>query len=270
VYSVGFFPRRYADLGFRPFKTTPGIYRNHDSNVSRIQAKQAIPLVKQYVLEKDVLKRPCLFSLAKHGKKLGTVTVEEIRQAMIKGDRAELQRMQQSLTKVQELIAKGKCKVYIPPMDRKEKMMGFMQGFEAAQGNHPYHLLQRNCTAVSLEQEWFAMAFLDAKRDSAKPIVVYDSQIDIRDHKWGILAQIREVFERGLLHFFAAFPIVGPLLGTGSVHPEAAKFTKERWWIPTLISETGFALHQLLTASFNPRPSFPAGEVLARNYPVVA
>jgi hypothetical protein len=266
VYSVGFFPRGIEDLGFRPFKTVPGVYRNHDSNVSRIQAKQVIPLVKQYVFEKDAFKRPCLFSLAKHGKKLGTVTVEEIRQAMIKGDRKELQRMQQALTKVQGLIASGKCKVCIPPMDRREKMLTMMQGFEAAQGNHPYHLLERNCTAISFEQEWFATAFLDAQRDSAKPIVVYESQIDIRDHKWGMLSQIREVFERALLHLFAAFPVLGPLLGTGSVHSEVVP---ERWWISSLISETGFALHQLLTAAFNPRPSFPAGEVLARNCPVL-
>ncbi|MES2121733.1 MAG: hypothetical protein V4492_03015, partial [Chlamydiota bacterium] len=36
VFSVGFYPRKIADFGIQFFKRVMGVYRNHDSNVSRI------------------------------------------------------------------------------------------------------------------------------------------------------------------------------------------------------------------------------------------
>lgn len=279
VYSVGYFPRAFDDLGWRVFKTVPGVYRNHDSNVSRIQAKQVTPFVKQYLFEQDRASSPCLFSLvqnmsavcsairAKNGH-LEPITMEQINKAITEQNEPELDRIFILLTQIRTLIAKGQLSVNIPPMNRREKMLTMMRRFEAAQGTHPYQLLGSNCTAVSFQQESFAVAFLDAKLDYEKPVKVYDSQMDIRDHKWGILDRIREVFERIALHFFAAFPLTGPLLGTGSTHPDAAHFNSKKW-IPSILSETAFATHQFLTATVTTRPLFPAGEVLARHAPVL-
>lgn len=279
VYSVGFFPRKLADFGFQVFKTIPGIYRNHDSNVSRILAKRSFPLVKQYVFEEDTSISPCLFSLVQNRDavcaalkakkmKFEPITMEQIDKAILERNEPELDRILISLTEIRQMIRKGELGVQMKRMDREEKAMTMLRRFENAQGKHPYHMLGSNCTAVSFQQEAFAVAFLDAQLDSDKAVKVYDSQVDMRDHKFGTLDRIREVFERILLHFFAALPLTGPLLGTGSTHPDAAKFNS-KWLIPSVLSETAFATHQFLVATFTPRPLFPAGEILAKDAPVI-
>lgn len=279
VYSVGYFPRKYADLGLQVFKTVPGVYRNHDSNVSRIQAGQVIPMVKQYVFEDDAASSPCLLSLVQNMDAICAalkaknipcekITLCQIDKAVRERNEPELDRILICLTEIREMMAKGSLSVPMPHLSRKEKALTMLRRFEAAQGKHPYHLLGGNCTAISFQQEAFAVAFLDAKLDSGKAVKVYDSQIDIRDHKYGFLDRVQEVFERILLHFFAAMPLVGPLLGTGSTHPDAKHLNKKRLF-PSVLSETAFATHQFLTVTFTSRPLFPAGEILAQNTPVI-
>lgn len=279
VYSVGYFPRKYSDFGFQIFKTVPGVYRNHDSNVSRIQAKQLIPIVKQYVFEKDSENNPCLFSLVQNmdavcaalkAKNISfePITMCQINKAISERNEPELDRILICLTEIREQIVKGSLRVPIQAMDRRKKAQTMIERFEAAQGKHAFRLLGSNCTAVSFQQESFAVAFLDAKLDGDKAVKVYDSQIDIRDHKYGILDRILEVAERILLHFFAALPLTGPILGTGSTHPDANHLKSKRA-VPSVLSETAFATHQFLIATFTPRPLFPAGEILAQNTPVI-
>lgn len=279
VYSVGYYPRKLADFGFQFFKTVPGIYRNHDSNVSRILAKQLTPLVKQYVFQEDTSISPCLFSLVQNmdavctalrakNLKFNPLTIEQIDKAMFDRNEPELDRILIALTEIRQMILSGDLGVPIKRMEREEKAMAMIQRFERFQGKHPYHMLGSNCTAISFQQESFAVAFLDAKLDSGEAVKVYDSQVDIRDHKFGTLDRIREVFERIVLHFFAALPLTGPLLGTGSTHPDAAKFNSNRL-VPSVLSETAFATHQFLIATFTARPLFPAGEILAQDTPVI-
>lgn len=279
VYSVGYFPRKYADLGLRVFKTVPGVYRNHDSNVSRIQAKQAFPIVKQYVFEDDTANNPSLFSLVQNmdavcralkekNVDFQPITIDHINKAIHERNEPELDRILICLTEIRERIVKGSLNVSISAMSKKEKALTMMRRFEEAQGKHSYHVLGANCTAVSFQQEAFAVAFLDAKLDEGKAVRVYDSQVDMRDHKYRILDRIQEVIERILLHFFAALPLTGPLLGNGSTHPDATHL-QTRPLIPSVLSQTAFATHQFLTATFTPRPLFPAGEILAQSTPVI-
>lgn len=279
VYSVGYFPRKYADFGFQIFKTVPGVYRNHDSNVSRIQAGQLSPIVKQYVFEDDSANNPCFFSLVQNmdaicialkakNIRCEPISMDQVSKAIRERNEPELDRILISLTEIREMMIKGTLRVPVESMSRKQKAMTMMRGFEEAQGKHPYHLLGSNCTAISFQQESFAVAFLDAKLDKDKAVKVYDSQIDIRDYKYGMLDRIQEVIERILLHFFAALPLTGPLLGTGSTHPEAVHLKSKRL-VPSVLSETAFATHQFLIATFTPRPLFPAGEILAQNTPVI-
>ncbi|GEM_PF-5016003 len=279
VYSVGYFPRKFADLGLRVFKTVPGIYRNHDSNVTRIQAKQVFPIVKQYVFEDDAPNNPSLFSIVQNMGEVcralreknidfQPITLGQINKAIFERNEPELDRILIFLTEIRERIVKGSLNVSIAAMSRKEKARAMIHRFEEAQGKHPYHVLGANCTAVSFQQEAFAVAFLDAKLDSGKAVRVYDSQIDMRDHKYGILDRIQEVIGRILLHFFAALPLTGPLLGSGSTHPDA-EHLQARPLIPSVLSQTAFATHQFLTATFTPRPLFPAGEILAQSTPVI-
>lgn len=279
VYTVGFYPRKLADFGYRVFKTVPGVYRNHDSNVSRIQAKQVTPCVKQYIFEPDLPNSPCLFSLVQNMPaiceallakkwKLDPITLSQIDQAIRERNEPELDRILITLTEVRALIAKGVITIPIQPMDRKDKMLTMLRRMEAAQGTHPYHMPGSNCTAVSYQQESFAVAFLDAKLDKGASVRVYDSQIETRDRKFGLFDRIRDLFERIVLHFFAALPLTGLLLGTGSTHRDAAHFQANKL-VPSILSETAFATHQLLTASTTPHPLFPAGEIISCNTPVL-
>ena len=279
VYSVGYYPRKISDLGFQFFKTVPGVYRNHDSNVSRIQAGQMIPIVKQYIFQDDLPSRPCLFSLVQNmdairaaletkGLTFDPITIEQIDKAMLERNEPELDRILIGLNEIRELIVKGKLSVPVKTMESKDKALTMMKRFEESQGKHSYNILGSNCTSVSYRQESFAVAFLDAKLDSDKAVQVYDSQVDIRDHKFSIIDRIRDLVEWIFLHFFAALPLTGPLLGTGSTHPDAVHL-KSTQFIPPILSETAFATHQMLTAPFTPRPLFPAGEILAQNTPII-
>jgi hypothetical protein len=278
VYSVGFYPRKISDFGMQFFKTVPGVYRNHDSNVSRIQAKQVIPIVKQYVLKEDASNSPCLLSLVNNmtaicdalkskGVEFAPITLEQIDKAMFERNEPELDRILISLTEVRKQIIEGKLSVPIKLMERKEKALAMMRRFEKSK-EYPYHMLSFNCTAASYQQEAFAVAFLDAKLDRDAAVQVYETQRDIQNHQFGILDRIRDVFERIFLHFFAALPLTGLLLGIGSTHPDAKRLSPNDL-IPSVLSKTAFAIHQTLTAPFVTRSLFPAGEILAKNTPIV-
>ncbi|MBS3903864.1 MAG: hypothetical protein KGZ39_00880 [Simkania sp.] len=284
VYSVGYYPRKLADFGMQLFKTVPGVYRNHDSNVSRIQAKQVIPIIKQYVLTDDYESSPCLYSLVQNmkpvckalkeqGYKFGPITMDHIDKAMIDRNEPELDRILIGLTEIRELIVKNKIIVDIPIMSRKEKTLTIIKRFEQAQGKHTYHMLGANCTAASYRQEAFAVAFLDAKLDPDRAIRIFDSQVDIRDHRVGIVDRIGDIVARIFLHFFAALPLTGPILGNGSTHPDAvtlsSRYGRLRTLVPSVLSETAFATHQMLTAPFTSRPLFPAGEILSHSIPII-
>ena len=279
VYSVGFYPRKVADFGMRYFKTVPGVYRNHDSNVSRILAKQVVPIVKQYLFQEDAPNNPCLFSIVQNigpicallqqqGLRYAPITFDQIDKAMFDRNEPELDRILIMLTEIRKQIAAGRIQMPAAPMGREEKARLMIRRFEEAQGKHSYHMLGANCTAVSYRQESFAVAFLDAVLDQDKPIRVYDTQVDIRDHKFGWIDRLINLAERLFLHFFAALPLTGPLLGTGSTHPEA-KRPSSNWLVPAILSETAAATHQLLIAPFTKRPLFPAGEIMAHNTPVI-
>lgn len=279
VFSIGFYPRKLADIGFQFFKTVPGVYRNHDPNVSRIQAKQIIPIIKQYVFDEDSAANPCLFSIVKNmaavcqaykdkGLQFDPISMDQIDRAMTDRNEPELDRIFISLTEARQKIVQGELNVHIQPMGREEKAMTMIRRYEEAQGKHPYHILGYNCTAVSYQQEAFAVGFLDAKQDFGKSVKVYDSQVDIHEYQFGILDRIRDIFERVVLHFFAAMPLTGLILGSGSTHKDAEHLKSEDA-IPSFLSETAFATHQLLSAPFTRRALFPAGEILAQDTPVI-
>jgi hypothetical protein len=279
VYSVGFYPRKIDDFGLQFFKKVPGVYRNHDSNVSRIEAGQVVPIVKQYLLENDQATNPCLLSLLMHmnaicsahrahGLSCSPIAIEDVEKAMLERNEPELDRILIELTEIRKRIASGKIQVPIKPMSRREKAEVMKRRFENAQGKHSYHMLGANCTAASFREEAFAVAFLDASLDKDKATKVYASQIDIRDHQFGIFDRIRNILERVFLHFFAALPLTGIFLGTGLTHPDTPK-NSSKGIVPSVLSETAFATHQLLVAPFAERPLFPAGELLAYNTPVI-
>ncbi len=279
VFSVGFYPRKVADFGMQFFKTVPGVYRNHDSNVSRIQAGQVIPVVKQYLLHQDRTHNPCLFSLIKNMKAIrsamkaeghycASITLKDVEKAMLERNEPELDRILIELTQIRKHIVSGKIRVKIKPMTRAEKAQVMKERFEKAQGKHSYHMLGSNCTAVSFREEAFAVAFLDATLDADKAIKVYNSQVDIRDYHFGFLDRLRNILERVFLHFFAALPLTGPLLGIGFTHPDTPESPSNRL-IPSVLSNTASATHELLSAPFVNRPLFPAGELMARKTPVI-
>ncbi len=281
VYSVGFYPRKLDDLGLQFFKTVPGVYRNHDSNVSRIQAKQVIPIVKQYIFEDDDKDNPCLHSIVRNmeavtkalraqGKKFVPITFKQIDKAMLERNEPELDRILIELTEIRELIVKGNLKVKIQPMAREQKAREMILRFERGQGQHLYNVVGANCTTVSYREEAFAFSFLDAKLDKAKAVRVFDSQVDLRDHEIGILDRISDIFDRILLHFFVALPLTGPLLGTGSMHPDPRGLKgRAKSIFPSVLSEMAYATHQMLVSAIQERPMFPAGEILSRNAPIV-
>lgn len=279
VFSVGFYPRKVADFGIRFFKTVPGIYRNHDSNVSRIQAGQVIPVVKQYLFHDDRVDDPCLLSILKNmdrishyfeaqGKKCPIITKKQVEKAMLERNEPELDRLLIQLTDIRKSIAKGKIPICIQPMTRKEKAHIVKRRFEKAQGKHSYHMLGANCTAASFREEAFAVAFLDAVYDKDQAVKVYDSQVDIRDYPFGFFDKLRNILERIFLHFFAALPLTGPILGTGFTHPDTPD-ADSKSLVPSILSDTASATHALLVAPFVERPLFPAGEILAQQTPVI-
>lgn len=279
VYSVGFYPRKIDDFGLQFFKQVPGVYRNHDSNVSRIEAGQVVPIVKQYLLENDRANNPCLLSLLMHmnaickaseaqGLSCSPIALEDVEKAMLERNEPELDRILIELTEIRKRIASGKIHVPIKPMSRREKAEVMKGRFENAQGKHSYHMLGANCTAASFREEAFAVAFLDAALDRDKAAKVYATQIDIRDHQFGFFDRMRNILERIFLHFFAALPLTGIFLGTGLTHPDTPDKAK-KGIVPSMLSETAFATHQLLVAPFAERPLFPAGELIAHNTPVI-
>lgn len=282
VYSVGFYPRKIADIGIRFFKTVPGVDRNHDSNVSRIQAGQVIPIVKQYLFQDDADNNPCLYSLVQNmdaicaalraqGLDLTPITLETIDSAMRERNEPELDRILITLTEIRNQIVARQLVVPIPRMGRVDKTRLMMQRFEGAP-NLLYNTLSSNCTAASYRHEAFAVAFLDAKLDRDRAIQVYGTQRDIRDHKFGIIDRIRDIFERILLHFFAALPLTGLLLGIGSTHPDARHIRSSRPRIipiPSVVSATASNAFQMLIAPFRPQSQFPAGAIIsADNIPI--
>ncbi len=281
VFSVGYYPRNLDDLGLRLFKTVPGVYRNHDSNVSRIQARQVVPIVKQYVFENDRKGNPSLYSIVENmgpisralraqGKTCSSISMCQINKAMLEKNEPELDRILIELTEIRELCAKGKISIANRPMSRDRKIAVMMQRFEQAQGKHLYHALGANCTSVAYREEAFAVAFLDAKRDFQKAVRVFESQVDLRDHQVGILDRIGDVIARIFLHLFAALPLTGPLLGIGSTHPDAKHLAgRSKTLVPSVLSETAFATHQMLIAPFAARPAFPAGAILSRDHPPI-
>lgn len=279
VFSWGFYPRKLADFGLQLFKTIPGIIRNHDSNVSRIEARQVFPIVKQYLFQDDAPNNPCLLAILQNmgtvcnalrakGYRFSPLSIEHVDRAMIERNEPELDRILIELTKIRELIVEGKIQVPLIPMGREQKALTMIRRAEESQGKHSYHMLGANCTAASYREESFVVAFLDAVLDKDKPVRVYDTQIDMRDHRFGIFDRICNVIERVCVHFFAALPLTGPLLGTGFTHPEAIRATAHRA-VPSVFAETAFATHQMLIAPFTPRPLFPAGEILAQDAPVI-
>lgn len=278
VYSVGFYPKKISDFGYQFFKTVQGVYRNHDSNVSRIQAKQVIPIVRQYVFNDDATNNPCLYALLNHmdticdspegkEKRLEKITLEQIDRAMLDRNEPELDRIHISLTEILKGIIEKELNVPILPMTREEKTKIMLSRFEESK-NHSYHILSHNCTAVSYQHEAFAVAFLGAKLDRDPSIKVYENQCDIQNHQFGIFDRIRDVVERFFLHFFAAMPLTGVLLGIGKTHPNA-EHPHSANLVPSILTETASAVHKTLTAPFTKRPEFPAGELLSKNTPVI-
>ncbi|MES2121228.1 MAG: hypothetical protein V4492_00450, partial [Chlamydiota bacterium] len=248
-------------------------------NVSRIEAGQVFPIVKQYLFRDDAAASPCLLSIIRHmdvvcaalrekGYQFSPVTIGQVDQAMLDRNEPELDRILIALTKIRELIVQKKIQVNLPAMSREEKVWTMKRRFEEFQGKHSYHMLGANCTAASYREEAFVVAFLDAALDGDKAVRVYDSQVDVRDHKFGIFDLICNVIERICLHFFAAMPLTGPFLGNGLTHPDATRLASQSV-VPAVLGETAFATHQMLTAPFTQRPLFPAGEILAHDAPVI-
>ncbi len=279
VFSVGFYPRNLSDLGWQLFKRVPGVYRNHDSNVSRIQAGQVIPVVKQYVLPGDRRNSPCLFSIveniqaveaafARQGKVFPRITKEDIDRAIFERNELKLDQITIILSDIRKQIEEGKLFISMNPMSAQAKANIVKQRFEEMQGKDAYCVLGANCTAVSYREEAFIAAFLDAKLDDAPSIRVFDSQVEMRDQKVSLIERIKDIASRILLHFFMALPVTGPLLGMGMRHPDSPDISDSSF-VPPILSDTAKAAYAMLMAPFETRPVFPSGEILAGTRPII-
>ncbi len=228
LYSVGFYPRSDEEMGWRPFRTVPGVFKSSDPNGIQVITGGKKALINEYEFFDDSENDLSLYTLLHNHELIGEyypefegIELSDIYKAMLGRHVEEINCYKRSLNELKsKIIADGFVSSLNFP-SKVQKAVALTSLFKQDCDAPDYQVVEANCTEVMIRQEIFIRDFMSAQVIEDGHVQVFEGQqVNINKLEISIFDKIVNIASRVFIYTLLLTPL-GDLLGRGLAHQDA-------------------------------------------------